>query len=202
MFYNNIKRKKYIGSSVNLDRRLRAHIFVYKSSNLPLYRAIIKYGLDNLTYLILKYCEADYEKVIALEQNYIDFYDPEYNLLKIAGSSHGFKHKPETILKLQIKHSGKNHPRFGTNYSQEQRDLTSLNIKEFYKTHTHPTKGKKGALSPQYRIGGKSVHCYDSQNNYNYFPSINGARQHFKVRFTKISDIIDKGKFVSIKDTN
>lgn len=158
--------KKYIGSSVNLNRRLRAHIFLSKISKLPLYRAIRKYGLDNLTYLILKYCEADYAKCLALEQNYIDFYDPEYNVLRMAGSSHGFKHNPETILNLPNKHSGHNHPRFGTKYSQEQRDLTSLKFKEFYKTHTHPRKGKRGALSSQYGIGGKSVHCYDYQNNY------------------------------------
>ena len=85
MFYNNINNKKYIGSSVNLERRFRAHIISTKFSNLPLYRAIRKYGLDNLTYLILEYCEANYVKCIALEQNYIDFYDPEYNVLKIAG---------------------------------------------------------------------------------------------------------------------
>lgn len=63
--------------------------------------------MDNFTYLILEYCEADYEKCLALEQNYIKIYDPEYNVLKIAGSSHGFNHNPGTILKLKIKHSGK-----------------------------------------------------------------------------------------------
>lgn len=69
----------------------------------------------------MEYCEPDYEKCLALEQNYIDYYNLEYNLLKIAGSSHGFKHKPETILNLQIKHSGKNHPRYGKDILKNKR---------------------------------------------------------------------------------
>lgn len=76
--------------------------------------------------------------------------------------------------------------------------MISSKIKAFYKTHNHPSKGKKGVLSPQYGKGGKSVHCYDLQGNYLYFPSVNGARQHFKVRSTKISDNIDSGNLVEI----
>ncbi len=34
-------------------------------------------------------------------------YKPKYNILKIAGSSQGFKHSPETISKLKQMHAGK-----------------------------------------------------------------------------------------------
>jgi len=71
MFYNNINNNKYIGSSVNLNRRFRAHINLPKAFKLALYRAIRNDDFNNLTYLILEYCEADYEKDIALEQKYI-----------------------------------------------------------------------------------------------------------------------------------
>jgi hypothetical protein len=40
----------------------------------------------------------------------------------------------------------------------------------------------KGKLAPQYGIGGKFVFCYNKTGKELIFPSINGARQHFKVR--------------------
>lgn len=51
---------------------------------------------------------------MGLEQHYLDLYKPKYNILKIAGSSQGFKYSPETIAKLKLMHplpdAGKLHP--------------------------------------------------------------------------------------------
>jgi group I intron endonuclease len=188
MFLNKINGNCYIGSSINLNRRFRAHMYLVPSSNLPLYCAIRKYGLENFLFLVLEYCEPNINTCIKLEQKYIDLYNPDYNILKIAKSSFGFKHSSETIAKLKLKHKGELHPRFGKSPSKEQKELTSIKIKEFYKTNVHPSKGKKGINSPQYGIGGKVVYCYNNNNENLYFPSINSARLHFKVRSTKISD--------------
>lgn len=38
--------------------------------------------------------------MLAREQHYIDTLKPEYNLLQVAGSSLGYKHTEETIVKL------------------------------------------------------------------------------------------------------
>jgi hypothetical protein len=62
------------------------------------------------------------------------------------------------------------------------RNSISEGIKEFYKYHKHQAKGKKGILSKQYGIGGKLVFCYNENNKELYFPSINAARQFFKIR--------------------
>jgi hypothetical protein len=40
-------------------------------------------------------------KAAKLEQKWIDLYKPKYNILKIAGSSSGFRHSIETIDKLK-----------------------------------------------------------------------------------------------------
>ncbi len=53
-------------------------------------RALLKYGYSNFSFSILEYC--DKEMVIKREQYFIDLIKPEYNLLKIAGSSAGYKH--------------------------------------------------------------------------------------------------------------
>jgi group I intron endonuclease len=55
---------------------------------------------------ILEYC--DPQNVIEREQYYLDFLKPEYNILKIAGSSLGFKHTKETLAKMAVIKLGKN----------------------------------------------------------------------------------------------
>jgi len=47
----------------------------------------------------LEYC--DPEKAIEREQHYLDMLNPEYNVLKVAGSSLGFKHSLENIEKMK-----------------------------------------------------------------------------------------------------
>jgi len=57
---------------------------------MAIYLAIVKYGLENLTLEILEYCCKD--ATIEREQFYLDKFQPEYYLLKKAGSNLGFKH--------------------------------------------------------------------------------------------------------------
>lgn len=53
-------------------------------------------------------------------------------------------------------------------------------------------------MSPQYGIGGKFVFCYNENKDEFIFPSINAARQHFKVRWTFIKKITDTGNYVDL----
>jgi hypothetical protein len=55
-------------------------------------------------------------------------------------------------------------------------------LKNFYRYHTHQAKGTKGILSKQYGIGGKLEFCYNNNDKELCFPSINAAKQYFKVR--------------------
>lgn len=112
----------------------------------------------------------------------MDYYIPKYNVLKVAGSSSGFSHSISTILNLKQRFKKENHPKYGTVSSTETKKAISEGIKEFYRTHNHPSKGLKGVLSPQFGIGGKYVFCYNKGGEELIFPSINATRQHFKVR--------------------
>ena len=58
----------------------------------------------------------------------------------------------------------------------------------------------KGILSPQYGIGGELVFCYSKTGKELIFPSINAARQHFKVRWTKIKNNLDTQEWVTFQD--
>lgn len=137
---------------------------------------------------------ADYTVCLNLEQHFLDLYQPTYNILKIAGSSLGSKHKAATIEKLQKLHKGELHPRFGLVPGPAQRALTSFRLKEYYAKNEHHNKGKKGILAPQYGKGGTPVYCYASNGDYLYFPTVDAAKKHFKVRSTKISTNLYSGR--------
>ena len=100
---------------------------------------------------------------------------------------------------MKIKHAGKLHPRFNKKVSVEQRLLTSLALKKFYSENTHHNKGKLGKLAPQFGIGGKEILMTNQNGKVLSFPSINAARQHFRVRFTTISKNLDNQNPIIIK---
>lgn len=196
-----------------------------KVTRIVITRAMRKYGLDNFSLAILEFCDPDIKVCsnplfffnvlkkkggrsqsskttpeINLEQKWIDYYRPIYNVLKIAGSSSGFSHKIDTINKLKELFRKENHPNFGKTSSPETRKAISDGIKNFYLNNSHSSKGLKGKLSPQYGIGGHFVFCYNKKGEELIFPSINGAKQHFKVRWTFIKQNIDTQKWVSIQN--
>lgn len=192
MFFNLVNGKMYIGSSIHLEKRFRAHLSEINSAKLHLHKALKKYGLNKFAFLILQFCEPVEFVCLGLEQNFIDMYKPTYNTLKLVGSSKGFKHSPKTISKLKKKHAKDLHPRFGTKASEEQKALMSLSLKKYYKTHDHPGKGKKGKFSLQFGKNGTQITMTDEQGNIITFSSINSARIHFRVRFSTISKNINK----------
>jgi hypothetical protein len=57
--------------------------------------------MENFSLGILEFCAKDVIICTSLEQKWIDFYKPSYNILKVAGSYSGFTHEIETIVKLK-----------------------------------------------------------------------------------------------------
>ena len=203
IFINNITNQLYIGSSINLTKRMVSYYYYINSDKLSKFviiRAMKKYGLENFSLGILEFCKQDPKICLELEQKWIDFYKPKYNVLTVAGNSAGFKYSVETINKLKKILSGENHPNFGNITSFETKRAISEAIKNFYLTNNHPSKGLKGILSPQYGIGGELVFCYSKTGKELIFPSINAARQHFKVRWTKIKKNLDTQEWVTLQD--
>ena len=90
------------------------------------------------------------------------------------------------------------HPKFGKNNSVETNLAISEGIKKFYRKHDH-AKGKKGIFSAQYGIKGKFVFCYNKKGKELIFPSINGARQYFKVRWSTIKKNLDTQNWIILQ---
>jgi len=139
---NNINEKTYIGSSINISRRLKDYYSLSRleKSNMAICQALLKYGYSNFTFEILEYC--DESVLIEREQYYFELLVPDYNILKTAGNSLGYKHSEitkqkiseinrgktfskETCEKISESVNGENHPFFGKNYSIETKDKMS-----------------------------------------------------------------------------
>jgi NADH-ubiquinone oxidoreductase chain 3 len=108
---NLVNGKVYIGSGVNLSKRFTSYysysyISDYKR-NMTIYKAILKYGYLNFTLEILEYC--DLSDTIKREQHYLDLLNPEYNILKTAGSNLGYKHTEETLARMSKAALGRKH---------------------------------------------------------------------------------------------
>ncbi|SRR5260221_12917448 len=87
---------------------------------------------------ILEYCEKVKAVILSKEQFYLDLLKPEYNILKVAGSSLGYKHTVETILKMIGSYISKN---LGIQKSEEHKAKLRAYMKG--KTNTYNLSQRK-----------------------------------------------------------
>jgi len=163
---------------------------VLNKGNSGIYSAILKYGHSNFSLDILEYCKPDL--LIKREQYYIDLLEPEYNILKIAGSTLGFRHSEATKVQMSINNTGVNNPLFGKKHSYETRKKIgeSLKLNITPKVMTTETR-----LLISLRSHGIKVKVFDkSKNLIKEFPTIISAASHFDVDPKKISMIFKTGK--------
>jgi hypothetical protein len=102
LWRNKINGKTYIGSSANLTKRLKNYFYesyLRLKGFMIIYKALLAYGYENFTFEILEYC--DPASILERVQYYLDTLKPEYNILKVAGSSFGYKHSEEVLLKMR-----------------------------------------------------------------------------------------------------
>ncbi|KAF3930964.1 hypothetical protein ABW19_dt0206623 [Dactylella cylindrospora] len=108
--------------------------------------AIIKHGYSNFALKILEYC--DKSNLIKREQYYFDIIEPEYNILRIAASTLGFKHSKETLEKMATAKLGKKHSKeilAKMSAAQKAVDRSGKNHPMYGKTHTKETLAKIAA---------------------------------------------------------
>lgn len=106
MWTNKLNGKKYVGSSVNLRRRLLEYYNVNRMLNeksMPINQSLLKYGYQSFSLTILEFCDMD--SLVSREKHFFDVYSPEYNILKTPGSpdrGKGWTHSEATVEKIRI----------------------------------------------------------------------------------------------------
>lgn len=104
MIINLINWKFYIGSSTDLDKRWwRSHILKLlrgKHDNIILQRAVEKYGLENFQFIAIELLPKDKKICLAREQEYLDQYNPPYNIgLEACGGDNFTNHPNKELVK-------------------------------------------------------------------------------------------------------
>jgi group I intron endonuclease len=116
ILYSSHSGEFYIGSTNNFRRRRNEHFSELRGSrhgNQILQRIYNKYGKDCLSFIVLDY-EDDKEKRLVLEQEYLDTWNPEYNIA-------------ENVSKLPD-HAGEKHPVWGKHHREESKKKTSMTL--------------------------------------------------------------------------
>jgi hypothetical protein len=111
LWTNTISGKSYVGSAVNLRRRLSNYfsktriISELETTKSLIYKAILKHDYSNFKLDIIEICSI--ESLLEREQYYLDNFELKYNTLKTAGSLLGFKHSAEAIELIRAARLGK-----------------------------------------------------------------------------------------------
>jgi len=162
--------KLYIGSSSKLSIRFNKHINGLQS-NVLLQNAINKYNLQDFIFVIFEYCETD--KLLSREQYYLDTLEPEFNILKIAGSCLGLIRSKENRDKISKFFKG-------VPLSEEHK----LNISKARLGELHPMYGRNHSDSTKIKMSiakGTPIFVYSNDSNtlvYN-FTSLKKASEFF-----------------------
>lgn len=165
---NLTSNKIYIGSSINLGHRFTCyyslkHIERWKTSIIC--KALIKYGYSGFKLENLEYCAP--EKCIEREQYYFNILNPEYNILKTAGSRLGFKNSEETLMKFRER-----------KHSEETK--AKISLAQVGRKHSEETKAKllDRIRSEQSGIPKVKIEVFDQETGIKtIYPSISeGAR--------------------------
>jgi len=153
MWTNKFNNKIYIGSALNLRRRLLEYyntnkmLKKIKRTKSMIFRALLKYGYSNFKLDIIEFCNPF--ELITRGQHYIDLIKPQYNILKFAGSLAGFKYSEDSkeliraarlgsviSEKSKLMMSASNHRSvpviIKNNYSGELKEFTSLSKAALY----------------------------------------------------------------------
>lgn len=134
---NLVNLKTYVGSSVNLNRRLNEYLSLLyvarnlKKGNSAILSALLKYGAANFGIKILELIEFESNQskserkstILSKEQHFIDLIKPDYNINKTAGSNFGRIYSEEVRLKMSLAKKGKPGNKKGAILSYESRAL-------------------------------------------------------------------------------
>jgi group I intron endonuclease len=180
---NKINNKIYVGSSVDIRGRFRSHRSKLVRSvheNPHIQSAWNKYGKKNFSFEIMITCHP--EMLLWYEQQFIDQWNPEYNLCPTAGNCLGRKFSEETRKKIGTSQIG----RKAGKRTREKMRLSHIG------KNTTPKKIYKGFIDPngvEYRnIFGLKAFCQEHNLDYNRMIKVDLGKARIHRKWRRIND--------------
>ena len=130
----------YVGSSINFRRRKTKHLCELKANKHhsgKLQNHVNKYGIDDLEWSLLDKCSV--QDITAVEQHFMNFFKPYFNILPNAYTFLGHKVSDETKQKHRLfRHTKETIKRLRDNFTPEKRELYS----KMLTGENHPNYGR------------------------------------------------------------
>src|SRR5260221_7167372 len=135
-------------------------------------KALLKHDISNFSLEILEYCEpAD---ALDREDHYLKLLNPEYNILRKAGSSLGYKHREESKAKISASHMGRKRSledkanisasMFGKNNAKNQPSSQKIEVTWALELKTKTTFGSIREAARALNIRQSSISNYFALN--------------------------------------
>ena len=124
----------YIGSSLNLPKRLANYWETTPKGTSIIRSALLKYSHQSFVLVVVFLNSVNKDQVLALEQNALDTFKPAYNASPLASSPLGFKHSDEAKEKnrqntLARGWKGQTHPSYNTGKPVYLIEVTPIGLK-------------------------------------------------------------------------
>lgn len=177
MWFNKIMGKVYIGSGVNGSKRLGTYFqpSILRKNSL-IYQSILKYGHASFSVAILEICgktsTVTKDHILNREKFFLDWALKTYglavlNILYVPGSSMGYKHTEENLLKMSKLKKGEMNPMYnkiksGAFIAQQIRDKS---VALACAAENNPMFGKPKSEQTLAKLR-KMIFVYDVTQNY------------------------------------
>ena len=128
--------KVYIGQSIDIYNRLKSYYKVRCNGQVKIYRSLIKYGVENHTFEIIKECNR--HELNDLEIKYISIFDSCNNGLNASHGGLSSSPTDETKIKMSLSHKGEKSFWYGKKHTKEMiKKYSDARIGKF-KNGDHP----------------------------------------------------------------
>lgn len=196
---NLVNGKIYIGSAVNFRKRKNLHfrsLRLNKHHSITLQNAYNKYGKENFIIEITEYVNKR-EKLIEREQHWMNFFKPEYNIAKKAGSVLGIKMSDKVKEALRKANTGRVPWNKGKKFEDIFTQEDTIRIKTAMSPRGRKTSEETKRKLSEIRLGKKksknqrSIVVIDLLTNETLsFKSVSDCALHFNVKPQNISRVL------------
>ena len=173
MIKNKNTEQKYIGKSINIERRWKEHCRCSNIKHSRIERSMKKHGNNNFSLFIICELENDDNLLNEMEKYYIwkyNTYKDKFHYNLTSGGEISPTKNPDIAKKISIRQQGVNNSFYGHKHSSEQKQKWSVQRKgkAGLKGEKHPFYNKKrpehskkmsGENAPAYNKFGKDNPC-------------------------------------------